>query len=150
MEEDIAKKQEEEGKKVFKNNMEYFNYIIPLFEELLNQNFENNLKTFVEKNEDQTDFGTMIRNFIENNLILKLKNDTENEKLKLLKNTFSYNFFTTIVKNPENQEFIHHSSPSLYGNNKTDGIYNKEFFIKTKKNNEIYIVITIFAFNNHF
>jgi len=150
MEEDIAKKQEEEGKKVFKNNMEYFNYIIPLFEELLNQNFENNLKTFVEKNEDQTDFGTMIRNFIENNLILKLKNDTENEKLKLLKNTFSYNFFTTIVKNPENQEFIHHSSPSLYGNNKTDGIYNKEFFFKTKKNNEIYIVITIFAFNNHF
>ena len=139
MEEDIAKKQEEEGKKVFKNNMEYFNYIIPLFEELLNQNFENNLKTFVEKNEDQTDFGTMIRNFIENNLILKLKNDTENEKLKLLKNTFSYNFFTTIVKNPENQEFIHHSSPSLYGNNKTDGIYNKEFFFKTKKNNEIYI-----------
>ena len=130
--------------------MEYFNYIIPLFEELLNQNFENNLKTFVEKNEDQTDFGTMIRNFIENNLILKLKNDTENEKLKLLKNTFSYNFFTTIVKNPENQEFIHHSSPSLYGNNKTDGIYNKEFFFKTKKNNEIYIVITIFAFNNHF
>ena len=150
MEEDIAKKQEEEGKKVFKNNMEYFNYIIPLFEELLNQNFENNLKTFVEKNEDQTDFGTMIRNFIENNLILKLKNDTENEKLKLLKNTFSYNFFTTIVKNPENQEFIHHSSPSLYGNNKTDGIYNKEFFFKTTKNNEIYIVITIFAFNNHF
>ena len=150
MEEDIAKKQEEEGKKVFKNNMEYFNYIIPLFEELLNQNFENNLKTCVEKNEDQTDFGTMIRNFIENNLILKLKNDTENEKLKLLKNTFSYNFFTTIVKNPENQEFIHHSSPSLYGNNKTDGIYNKEFFFKTKKNNEIYIVITIFAFNNHF
>ena len=150
MEEDISKKQEEEGKKVFKNNMEYFNYIIPLFEELLNQNFENNLKTFVEKNEDQTDFGTMIRNFIENNLILKLKNDTENEKLKLLKNTFSYNFFTTIVKNPENQEFIHHSSPSLYGNNKTDGIYNKEFFFKTKKNNEIYIVITIFAFNNHF
>ena len=150
MEEDIAKKQEEEGKKVFKNNMEYFNYIIPLFEELLNQNFENNLKTFVEKNEDQTDFGTMIRNFIENNLILKLKNDTENEKLKLLKNTFSYNFFTTIVKNPENQEFIHHSSPSLYGNNKTDGIYNKEFFFKTNKNNEIYIVITIFAFNNHF
>lgn len=149
MEEDIAKKQEEEGKKVFKNNMEYFNYIIPLFEELLNQNFENNLKTFVEKNEDQTDFGTMIRNFIENNLILKLKNG-ENEKLKLLKNTFSYNFFTTIVKNPENQEFIHHSSPSLYGNNKTDGIYNKEFFFKTKKNNEIYIVITIFAFNNHF
>ena len=130
--------------------MEYFNYIIPLFEELLNQNFENNLKTFVEKNEDQTDFGTMIRNFIENNLILKLKNDTENEKLKLLKNTFSYNFFTTIVKNPENQEFIHHSSPSLYGNNKTDGIYNKEFFFKTKKNNEIYIVITIFAFNNNF
>ena len=135
MEEDIAKKQEEEGKKVFKNNMEYFNYIIPLFEELLNQNFENNLKTFVEKNEDQTDFGTMIRNFIENNLILKLKNDTENEKLKLLKNTFSYNFFTTIVKNPENQEFIHHSSPSLYGNNKTDGIYNKEFFFYIKKNN---------------
>ena len=150
MEEDIAKKQEEEGKKVFKNNMEYFNYIIPLFEELLNQNFQNDLQTFVEKNEDQTDFGTMIRNFIENNLILKLKNDTENEKLKLLKNTFSYNFFTTIVKNPENQEFIHHSSPSLYGNNKTDGIYNKEFFFKTKKNNEIYIVITIFAFNNHF
>lgn len=149
MEEDIAKKQEEEGKKVFKNNMEYFNYIIPLFEELLNQNFENNLKTFVEKNEDQTDFGTLVRNFVENNLILKLKNG-ENEKLKLLKNTFSYNFFTTIVKNPENQEFIHHSSPSLYGNNKTDGIYNKEFFFKTKKNNEIYIVITIFAFNNHF
>ena len=101
MEEDIAKKQEEEGKKVFKNNMEYFNYIIPLFEELLNQNFENNLKTFVEKNEDQTDFGTLVRNFVENNLILKLKNG-ENEKLKLLKNTFSYNFFTTIVKNPEN------------------------------------------------
>ena len=149
MEEDIAKKQEEEGKKVFKNNMEYFNYIIPLFEELLNQNFQNDLQTFVEKNEDQTDFGTLVRNFVENNLILKLKNG-ENEKLKLLKNTFSYNFFTTIVKNPENQEFIHHSSPSLYGNNKTDGIYNKEFFFKTKKNNEIYIVITIFAFNNHF
>jgi hypothetical protein len=149
MEEDIAKKQEEERKKFFKNNMEYFYYIVPLFEELLNQNFQNDLQTFVEKNEDQTDFGTLVRNFVENNLILKLKNG-ENEKLKLLKNTFSYNFFTTIIKNPENQEFIHHSSPSLYGNNQTDGIFNKEFFFKTTKNNEIYIVITIFAFNNHF
>jgi hypothetical protein len=150
MEEDIAKKQEEERNKIFKNNMEYFYYIVPLFDELLNKNFEEDLKIFVENNEEHTEFGTMIRNFVENKVIRKLKDDTENEKFKLLKNTFSYNFFTTIVKNPENQEFIHHSSPSLYGNNKTDGIYNKEFFIKTKKNNEIYIVITIFAFNNHF
>ena len=102
MEEDIAKKQEEERNKIFKNNMEYFYYIVPLFDELLNKNFEEDLKIFVENNEEHTEFGTMIRNFVENKVIRKLKDDTENEKFKLLKNIFSYNFFTTIVKNPEN------------------------------------------------
>ena len=152
MEEDkkrIEQKQMEEETRILRNNMEFFYYIIPVLEEILNEKiFIKKLKKVVE--EDENNLGNKVKQFVKDNLIIKIQEEKENSKINLIKNNFSFNFFTTVIKNPEGQIFNHHCSPSLYGNNITDGIYNKDYFLKTTNKNEIYIVITIFAFNNNF
>jgi hypothetical protein len=148
---------ENEQMKIIDSSIDFFNNLIPefseklkLIEEQLKEEFKNN--TLENKNEkEMNDF---IKNYINNELIKLCKNEENNEKEKKgyfnrLNNTFSFNFFTTVIINPEGVDFKHHCSPAIFGNIKTDGIYTKNFDFEYK-NLEIYVAVTIFGFNNHF
>jgi hypothetical protein len=138
-------------------SIDFFNNLIPefseklkLIEEQLKEEFKNN--TLENKNEkEMNDF---IKNYINNELIKLCKNEEKKDSEKkgyfdIINETFSFNFFTIVIINPEGVDFNHHCSPAIFGNIKTDGIYTKNFDFEYDKK-EIYVAVTIFGFNNHF
>ena len=143
-------------------SIDFFNNLIPELNEKLNlienelkkQEFQNN--NFKEKNEYEPN--DSIKNYINEELINLCKkgekqNNEEDDKedktyFELINKTFSFNFFTIVIINPKEKDFIHHCSPALFGNIKTDGIFTKNFDFEYNKK-EIYVAITIFGFNNY-
>ena len=150
---------DEKNKKI-ENTINFFSYLIPELNEKLNfienelkkQEFQNN--NFKEEN----NIPNVIKNYINEELINLCKqgekqNNEEDDKedktyFELINKTFSFNFFTIVIINPKEKDFIHHCSPALFGNIKTDGIFTKNFDFEYNKK-EIYVAITIFGFNNY-
>jgi hypothetical protein len=139
-------------------SIDFFNNLIPELNEKLNliekelnkPEFQNN--NFKDKNEQE--INNSIKKYINDELIKLCKNEEKKDSEKkgyfdIINETFSFNFFTIVIINPEGVDFNHHCSPAIFGNIKTDGIYTKNFDFEYDKK-EIYVAVTIFGFNNHF
>ena len=143
--------------KILDSSIDFFNNLIPEFNDKL-KSIENDLKEQFQdnkfENKNEKEMNDLIKNYINNELIKLCKNEGNNENenkgyFNRLNNTFSFNFFITVIISPESVDFDHHCSPAIFGNIKTDGIYTKNFDFEYK-NLGIYVAVTIFGFNNHF